>query len=390
MKRALLVLEDGSYFYGDSFAAEGEVFGELVFNTAMTGYQEVLTDPSYTGQIVVMSYPEIGIYGINDSDMESNTVKVAGFVVYRSVEKPSNHRATKSLADYLKENKVVAIEGIDTRMLIRKIRDKGVVNGAISTQDLDPLSLIGKLKSMQKIDDVDLVKNVSTSTVEDVHRKNGWKVAIVDCGCKWGIIRELEKLGASVALVPYTIDFEDLRALKVNGVLVSNGPGNPAVLDKTIVLIKQILTHGIPLAGICLGHQLLALAVGASTYKMKFGHRGINHPVKDLETQKVMITTQNHGFAVDPESIGVYGIKNKDQDPGFVFEKIQNFRDLVGKSTEGFRVKITHLSLNDGTIEGLRLLDYPAFSVQFHPEASAGPHDAKDFFENFMRLVLSR
>jgi len=390
MKRALLVLEDGSYFYGSTFAAEGETFGELVFNTAMTGYQEVLTDPSYAGQIVIMSYPEIGIYGINDSDMESNTVKVAGFVVYRSVEKPSNHRATKSLVDYLRENKIVAIEGIDTRMLIRKIRDKGVVNGAISTQDLDPISLAGKLKFMQKIDDIDLVKNVSVNVVEDNHHEYGWKVAVVDCGCKKSIIRELERLGASVLLVPYTIDFEDLKTLKVNGVLVSNGPGNPAVLNRTIVLIKQILAHGIPLAGICLGHQLLALAVGASTYKMKFGHRGINHPVKDLEAQKVMITTQNHGFAVDPESVGIYGMKNKDQDPGFVFEKIQSLKDLVGKSTEGFIVKITHLSLNDGTVEGLKLVDHPAVCVQFHPEASAGPHDAKDFFVDFMKLVLSR
>lgn len=390
MKKALLVLEDGSYFYGESFASDGETFGELVFNTATTGYQEILTDPSYKGQIVVMSYPEIGIYGINYEDVESDTIKVAGFIVYSSVKEPSNYRARKSLADYLKENDVVAVEGIDTRMLIKRIREKGVIKGAISTQDLNVESLLAKLKKQQELDSLDLVKEVSTDKVIESQRDSGWRVALIDCGCKRGIIRELEKLKASVIVVPYTIDFEKLRNFKVHGVIISNGPGNPVVLERTISLVKDILRYKMPVAGICLGHQLMLLAIGARTYKMKFGHRGINHPVKDLEREKILITTHNHGFAVDPESIGIKGITNKEQDPRFIFENIDKFKNLVGTSLEGYRLKITHISLNDGTVEGIRLLDFPAFSVQYHPEASPGPHDAREFFQDFMNYVFAR
>lgn len=390
MKKALLVLEDGSYFYGESFASDGEAFGELVFNTGMTGYQEILTDPSYKGQIVVMSYPEIGIYGINYEDVESDTIKVAGFIVYSSVKEPSNYRARKSVADYLKENDVVAVEGIDTRMLIKRIREKGVIKGAISTQDLNVESLLAKLKKQQELDSLDLVKEVSTDKVIESQSDSGWRVALIDCGCKRGIIRELEKLKASVIVVPYTIDFEKLRNFKVHGVIISNGPGNPVVLEKTISLVKDILRYKMPVAGICLGHQLMSLAIGARTYKMKFGHRGINHPVKDLEREKILITTHNHGFAVDAESIGIKGITNKEQDPRFIFENIDKFKNLVGTSPEGYRLKITHISLNDGTVEGIRLLDFPAFSVQYHPEASPGPHDAKEFFQDFMNFVFTR
>ncbi len=390
MKKALLVLEDGSYFYGESFASDGETFGELVFNTGMTGYQEILTDPSYKGQIVVMSYPEIGIYGINYEDVESDTIKVAGFIVYSSVKEPSNYRATKSLADYLKENEVVAVEGIDTRMLIKRIREKGVIKGAISTQDLNVESLLAKLKKQQELDSLDLVKEVSTDKVIESQSDSDWRVVLIDCGCKRGIIRELEKLKASVIVVPYTIDFEELRSFKVHGVIISNGPGNPVILERTISLVKDILRYKMPVAGICLGHQLISLAVGARTYKMKFGHRGINHPVKDLEREKILITTHNHGFAVDPESIGIKGITNKEQDPRFIFENIDKFKNLAGTSPEGYRLKITHISLNDGTVEGIRLLDFPAFSVQYHPEASPGPHDAKEFFKDFMNFVFTR
>lgn len=390
MNKALLVLEDGSYFYGDSFASDGETFGELVFNTAMTGYQEVLTDPSYKGQIVVMSYPEIGIYGINDEDFESNGIKVAGFVVYRSVKKPSNYRSTKSFVDYLKENNIVAIEGIDTRMLIKKIRDRGVIKGAISTKDLSVESLFKRLKQQNDLDSIDLVKEVSVDAVKNSQNNSKWRVAVVDCGSKEGIIRELKKLKADVITVPYTIDFEDLKKLNVDGVFISNGPGNPAILKKTILLVRNVLENRIPLAGICLGHQLIALAIGGKTYKMKFGHRGINHPVKDLETQRILITTHNHGFAVDPESVGIYGMTNKEQNPEFVFNNIDKFKDLIGMTSEGFRVKITHISLNDGTIEGIKLLDYPVLCVQYHPEASPGPHDAKEFFRDFLKIVFSR
>lgn len=391
MKKALLVLEDGSYFFGYSFACDGEVFGELVFNTAMTGYQEVLTDPSYTGQIVVMSYPEIGIYGINEMDNESQTVKVAGFVIYRSVERYSNQRATKSFVDFLKQSGTVAIEGIDTRELIKKIRARGVINGAISTKDLDPKSLLIKLKQQRIMDGVDLVQRVSTEKVMDEQEDFEWRVAVVDCGVKSGIIRELRKLKASIILLPYTTEFNELIKLKVDGVIVSNGPGDPAVLTKTVELIRQILKNKIPLAGICLGHQLIGLSIGAKTYKMKFGHRGINHPVKNLQTGRILITTHNHGYAVEPESLGIEGISNQNQDPGLVMENVQRLTELVGISPLGFgRVKITHISLNDGTIEGLKLIDYPAFSVQYHPEASPGPHDAKSFFTDFKALALMR
>ncbi|HOJ88788.1 MAG TPA: glutamine-hydrolyzing carbamoyl-phosphate synthase small subunit [Pseudothermotoga sp.] len=391
MKKALLVLEDGSYFFGYSFACDGEVFGELVFNTAMTGYQEVLTDPSYTDQIVVMSYPEIGIYGINEMDNESETVKVAGFVVYRSVERHSNQRATKSFVDFLKQSGTVAIEGIDTRELIKKIRARGVINGAISTKDLDPKSLLIKLKQQRIMDGVDLVQRVSTEKVMDGQEDFEWRVAVVDCGVKSGIIRELRKLKASTVLLPYTTEFNELIKLKVDGVIVSNGPGDPAVLVKTVELIRQILKNKIPLAGICLGHQLIGLSIGAKTYKMKFGHRGINHPVKNLQTGRILITTHNHGYAVEPESLGIKGISNQNQDPGLVMENVQRLTELVGISPLGFgRVKITHISLNDGTIEGLKLIDYPAFSVQYHPEASPGPHDAGSFFTDFKALALMR
>ncbi|PLV59276.1 glutamine-hydrolyzing carbamoyl-phosphate synthase small subunit [Thermotoga sp. KOL6] len=387
MSKALLALEDGSFFFGRSLGAEGETFGELVFNTGMTGYQEVLTDPSYTGQIVVMTYPEIGIYGVNEEDVESDGIKVAGFVVYRSVNVPSNWRATKSFPEYLKENNIVAIEGVDTRALTRKIRVKGAMKGAISTYDLNPESLVKRVKESPSIVGRDLAGLVTPKNIVKENKDGDFSVVVLDSGVKWGILRDLKRVGARVVRVPYGVEIEDIKKLNPDGILISNGPGDPAALHKTVNLIKELLKEEIPLAGICLGHQLLGLAVGGRTYKMKFGHRGINHPVKDLRTGRVLITTHNHGFAVDPKSFGLPELGSEDQDANVLTKNLQKISVLEGKSPQGIKIEVTHISLNDGTLEGMRLVDYPAFSVQYHPEASPGPHDAKYFFEEFKRLI---
>lgn len=387
-KVALLALEDGTFYFGKSLGVEGESFGELVFNTAMTGYQEVLTDPSYTGQIVTMTYPEIGIYGVNERDIESDGVKVAGFVVYRSVEKPFNARATMSFPEYLKKYEIVAIEGVDTRALTKRIRIKGAMKGAISTIDLDPKSLVQRVRESQGIVGIDLVEKVSPKSVLKEIDKDKFSIVIIDSGVKYGILRDLKKFDVNIIRVPYTIDYETLKSLNPDGILISNGPGDPSVLSKTIELIRKILKAGIPIAGICLGHQLLSIAIGGKTYKMRFGHRGINHPVKDLRNGKILITTHNHGFAVDPESFGISKIDSGSQDANVLTKDIKKLGVLEGYSPLEFgKVKITHISLNDGTIEGIELMDYPAFSVQYHPEASPGPHDAKGFFEEFIEMV---
>lgn len=387
MAKALLALEDGTFLFGQSLGAEGETFGELVFNTGMTGYQEVLTDPSYTGQIVVMTYPEIGIYGVNEEDVESEGIKVAGFVVYRSVSVSSNWRAAMPFPEYLKKHNIVAIEGVDTRALTRKIRIKGAMKGAISTIDLNPESLIKRVKESPGIVGRDLVRLVSSRNIMEEEREGEFSVVVLDSGVKHGILRDLKRVGARIIRVPYGVDIEDIKKLKPEGVLISNGPGDPSALLKTIKLIRDLLKENFPLAGICLGHQLLGLAIGGKTYKMKFGHRGINHPVKDLRTGRVLITTHNHGFAVDPKSFGLSEIGSEDQDANVLTNNLQKISVLEGKSPTGVRVEITHISLNDGTMEGMRLVDYPVFSVQYHPEASPGPHDAKDFFEEFKRLI---
>lgn len=388
-EKALLALEDGSYFFGKSFGAKGEIFGELVFNTSMTGYQEVLTDPSYAGQIVVMTYPEIGIYGVNNEDVESNGIKVAGFVVYRSVEGIFNPRGTMSLQRYLSENNIVAIEGVDTRALTKKIRIHGTLKAAISTLDLEPKSLINRVRNSKNISEINLVELVSPSEIS-ITKKNCTKynVIVIDSGIKYGILRELNSVGARITRVPYNVDIESIKSLAPDGILISNGPGDPSILGKTIETITEIIKLQIPLAGICLGHQLIALAIGGKTYKMKFGHRGINHPVKDLRNSKILITSHNHGFAVEPESLGISKLNDESQNANILTENLKKINKLFGKSPLGFgEVEITHISLNDGTIEGLKLNDYPVLSVQFHPEASPGPHDAKNFFKEFVQLI---
>ena len=404
--KALLALEDGTVFAGKSVGLPGETFGEMVFNTAMTGYQEVLTDPSYFGQIVVMTYPEIGIYGTNPDDVESGAVQVAGFVIHRAVRLPSNRRATQSFTECLSEAAIVAIEGLDTRHLARHIREKGAMRGAISTLDLAPQSLIARVRESPRMLGLNLASRVSPKEIVEhssaaVGRLH---IAVVDTGAKSSIGKDLLSRGASVSFVPHDVAIDTLLSLRPDGVLVSNGPGDPAVLESTITLIRALIERRVPVAGICLGHQLLALAAGAHTYKMRFGHRGVNHPVKDLATGRVLITSQNHGFAVDPTSLEIpwepLDAAFSPQNPEVLesnhdvscesatMAELLPLDPLVGKSPLGFgAVEITQLSLNDGTLEGLRLRDCPGFSVQYHPEASPGPHDAKGFFEAFLEMV---
>ena len=362
-KPVKLVLENGTVFSGVSFGAEGETIGEVCFNTGMTGYQEILTDPSYCGQLITMTYPHIGNYGVNPEDVESNKVQAAGFIVREENVVPSNFRSTQSLGDYLKDQKVVGIQGIDTRMLTRIIRDEGAMNGIISSVDLDENSLLKKVKAAPSMTGMDLAKVVTTPNSYDwrmekgERRKEGarFKIAAIDFGIKHNILRLLESHGCEVTVFPATATATEILKINPDGIFLSNGPGDPAAVTYGIETVKSLLGKK-PIFGICLGHQILALALGADTYKLKFGHRGCNHPVKNLETGKVEITSQNHGFAVDPETIP----KN---------------------------VVITHNSLNDQTVEGLKCTDVPAFSVQYHPESSPGPHDSRYLFEEFIKLM---
>ncbi len=404
----LLALEDGTLFWGKCAGAPGEAFGEFVFNTGMTGYQEVLTDPSYRGQIVVMTYPEIGVYGTNPQDVESAAIQVAGFVIHRAVNQAFNQRATCSLTDYLNQAGIVAAEGVDTRALTRHIRARGAMRGAISNLDLDAESLVARVRQSPHMTGRNLVQELRPvgGAIVSPSDRGQHHIVVVDTGVKAGILREVAHTlcGATISRVGYDADVKTVLALKPDGVLVSNGPGDPAALPATIRLLRGLLQHRVPIAGICLGHQLLALALGGQTYKMQFGHRGSNHPVKNLSTGRVLITTQNHGFAVDPTSLGV-GWEPLDAafqpaQPQIVDREIRSSNDeltmaellpsrpLMGQSPLGFGpLEITHLSLNDGTLEGLKLEDFPAFSVQFHPEASPGPHDAKGFFGQFVVLM---
>jgi carbamoyl-phosphate synthase small subunit len=412
---ALLLLEDGQRFWGRSVGAPGESYGELVFNTGMTGYQEVLTDPSYRGQIVVMTYPEVGIYGVNGDDVESGQIQVAGFVVQRAVREPYNYRAAGSLTDYLAGAGIVAIEGVDTRALTRHLRKHGAMRGVIATarntDGLDPEQLLARVLQRPSMAGLNLaaevtpvaVTSLSASPHQGAAEKREVHIVVIDAGRKDGIVRDLEQNGASVTVVPYDTDAVTVLALSPDGVLVSNGPGDPEPLKATIETIRDLLRARVPLGGICLGHQLLGLAAGGRTYKMRFGHRGANHPIKDMRTGQVVITTQNHGFAVDPTSLGIawapldaaFVASNPDLcASGKPTRADTTMADqlptepLVGMSPNGYGpIEVTHLSLNDGTVEGLCLRDYPAFSVQFHPEAAPGPHDTKGFFVQFLAMV---
>jgi len=366
---AKLALADGTVFTGRGFGAQGETFGEVVFNTSMTGYQEVLTDPSYTGQIVTMTYPLIGNYGTNLQDLESRGPCVEGFVVRELNRIPSNFRSSQSLEAYLAEHNVIGIEGLDTRALVRRIRVRGAMTGILSTTDLDDFSLVRKARSRPTIVGRDMTKTVMPEKA--FAWKEGWnspfatqdfrpgpkkhRVVAMDFGMKWNILRCLVQIGCDVTVIPGTASAHEILNLSPDGVFLSNGPGDPEPLGYAQQTIRQLIGKK-PVFGICLGHQLLGLAMGGKTFKLKFGHRGANQPVLNQLTKRVEITTQNHGFAVSPESLPA-------------------------------EMEATHINLNDGTLEGMRHRHLPVFSVQYHPEAAAGPHDSTYLFENFRKLM---
>lgn len=354
--KAKIALEDGKIFSGVSFGADGERCGEVVFNTSMSGYQEVLTDPSYKGQIVTMTYPLIGNYGVNSDDVESSKLHLEGFVVRECSRITSNWRSQKSLSQYLKENNIIGIEGVDTRALARHIRLKGAMKAVISTQCRDDKTLVEKAKNSQGLVGKDLVKHVSCQQPYYWSKKGSKKIVVVDCGVKFNILRKLAVMDCRVLVVPAGFGAEDILKENPDGILLSNGPGDPQAVPYIVEEVKKLLGK-VPIFGICFGHQMLALALGGKTYKLRFGHHGGNQPVKDLKTTQVAITVQNHGFCVDIDSL------NKND------------------------IEITHLNLNDNTLEGIRHKVKPIFSLQFHPEAGPGPHDAEYLFGEFINLI---
>jgi carbamoyl-phosphate synthase small subunit len=377
---AILALEDGTWYRGVAAGAAGEARGEVVFNTSMTGYQEVLTDPSYAGQIVTMTAPQIGNYGVAPGDAESQAPRVAGFVMREASPLASNYRAESTLRDYLVRHNIVAIADIDTRALTRVLRSGGVMRGVIATGQVDPDELVEKARAIPQMEGSDLVREVTCDSPfewrekapaagEDAHNEFGiapmkragrrLRVAAYDFGIKYNILRRLDAYGCDVHVFPATAPAKDLKAIDPDGIFLSNGPGDPAALPYAIENVRELTQGDTPLFGICLGHQILGLAVGGQTFKLKFGHRGANHPVKELASGKVEITSQNHGFAVDPGSL-----------------------------PSG--IQVTHLNLYDGTVEGFRHLSKPMFSVQYHPEASPGPHDADYLFQQFLESMEKR
>ena len=405
---AVLILEDGTTYTGYSRNSHDHAYGEVVFNTSMSGYQEILTDPSYCGQIVVLTYPEIGIYGVNAEDSESQSPAVAGFAVSRLIAQPSNYRASETLPSFLARNSIPVIEGIDTRALTRHLRSKGTMRGVlVFNQDQHSFSRL-RIQDHQNQQGTNLVEMVSPPKSASTPRldSKGERIILVDCGSKAGIERELIRhAGPSMQLLRVRHDASpgEVLSLRPDGVILSNGPGDPEPLLSTIKLVSGLLEERIPLGGICLGHQILGLAIGGKTYKMRFGHHGSNHPVREEATKRVLITSQNHGFAVDPTSLGICWAPLDSTFTPAAPALVPAYTDamrrksivdclpgeaLVGSSPVGFGpIEVTHLSLNDGTLEGMKLLDRPAMSVQFHPEASPGPHDSVDFFGTFLKMV---
>jgi carbamoyl-phosphate synthase small subunit len=357
-KAAILILEDGRAFRGRAFGAAGTSFGEMVFNTSMSGYQEILTDPSYAGQIVAMTYPLIGNYGVNEEDTESRRPWVEGFVVREASRIASNWRSTETLDSYLKRHKIVGIEHIDTRALVRHIRDKGAMRAAISSTDLDEKSLLEKVLASPEMKNRELASSVSVEESFDypAAEKEKFHIVAYDFGVKTNSLREFAKAGCKITVVPATASAEEVLEMKPDGIFLSNGPGDPSSMKAVVEQIKKLTESQIPMFGICLGHQILGQVFGGETYKLKFGHRGGNQPIKDLTTGKIEIAAHNHGFAVEAESL-----------PD--------------------NVEITHVNLNDNTVAGLQHKTLPVFSVQYHPESAPGPHDSEYLFKRFIELM---
>jgi len=375
--KALLAMEDGRTFSCRSFTGSGEACGEIVFNTSMTGYQEILTDPSYKGQMVTMTYPLIGNYGVNGQDVESDRVQASALLIKEYQSFPSNYRSTQTLADYLEKQKILGIEELDTRAITRHIRNTGAMRAFVSTEDLDPSSLVRRANEIPPMEGQDLAKTVTTEVPfywkngrpeffdsktsilnKDVfkYRKEKKSVVAFDFGIKYNILRCLEATGFEVVVVPSSTTADTIKEMSPDGIFLSNGPGDPEPVTDAIETIGSLLGYS-PIFGICLGNQLLGLALGGTTFKLKFGHRGGNQPVKNLLSGRIEITSQNHGFAVDLDTL-----KRND-------------------------IEITHINLNDNTLEGFRHLKYPAFAVQYHPEASPGPHDAGYLFDEFKKMM---
>lgn len=367
---AILALEDGTWFECSSFTGPGETGGEVIFNTGMTGYQEILTDPSYRGQMVCMTYPLIGNYGINLEDVESDRVQAAALICKECCKHPSNWRSTQSLPEYLKENNVMGIEDLDTRALTKHLRINGAMRGIISTKETDPKALIAKALAIPSMEGSNLVQDVAPqgpyrwtdgrpqslklSSLQTAWTGKGPKVIVYDFGIKWNILRLLTDQGLDLIIVPPSFTAAQVAELQPDGIFLSNGPGDPAVLTQTIATVAE-LCNTYPTAGICLGHQILGLALGGTSFKLKFGHHGCNHPVKDLTTGKIEISSQNHGFCVDITGLPL--------------------------------LETTHINLNDQTLEGFRHLEKPIIAVQYHPESAPGPHDSRYFFTRFTQMI---
>ena len=360
MVQARLILEDGTVFTGTVFAKSPDRVGEVIFNTAMSGYQEVLTDPSYHSQFVVMTYPLIGNYGINDADHQSNALHLEGLIVHEYIDCPSNFQSNQSLKEYLEKNGVLGVENVDTRKLTRHIRTHGAKKSLLTTSTDTTENLLKKLRETNAIEGENLAAVVSTKTRYEwkAPEKQLYKVAVIDCGVKFGILDQLQRVGCAVSVFPYAVSAEDILAENFDGVLISNGPGQPDTVVETIALIQK-LAGKLPMMGICLGHQMLSIAFGMPIMKLRFGHHGLNHPVKNLVSGKVEITSQNHIYCTDPNTLH----------PDF---------------------EVTHVNLNDNSIAGIRSEKFMAFSVQHHPEAAPGPNDATYLFDEFTHLMTTR